>query len=105
MPCSSSRKSMYQPGGAASRLSVTVALNVMKGGLLGATLRRATEGASGRRPTHMMLHAGLDLSRKRLDYCLLDEQGQRVEVGAASPDADGLVGLARRVGESYGYVA
>jgi transposase len=53
----------------------------------------------------MMLHAGLDLSRRRLDYCLLDEQGQRVEIGAASPDADGLVGLARRVGESYGSVA
>jgi hypothetical protein len=36
-----------------------------------------------------MLHAGLDLSRKRLDYCLLDERGDRVEVGAAPPDGDG----------------
>ena len=36
-----------------------------------------------------MLHAGLDLSRKRLDFCLLDEQGARVEVGAAPPDVDG----------------
>jgi hypothetical protein len=44
-----------------------------------------------------MLHAGLDLSRKRLDYCLLDEQGDRVEVGAAAPDGDGLRGFARRV--------
>ena len=26
-----------------------------------------------------MLHAGLDLSRKRLDYCLLDGQGERLE--------------------------
>jgi len=52
----------------------------------------------------MMLHAGLDLSRRRLDYCLLNEQGERVEVGAAPPDADGLGGLARRVSESYGRV-
>jgi transposase len=53
----------------------------------------------------MMLHAGLDLSRRRLDYCLLDEQGERLEVGAAPPDADGLAGLARSVGESYGSLA
>jgi predicted NBD/HSP70 family sugar kinase len=44
-----------------------------------------------------MLYAGLDLSRKRLDFHLLDEQGERVEVGAAPPDADGLATLARRV--------
>lgn len=50
----------------------------------------------------MMLHAGLDLSRRRLDYCLLDERGDRIEVGAAPPDADGLAGLARQVGEAYG---
>jgi hypothetical protein len=51
-----------------------------------------------------MLHAGLDLSRKRLDYCLLDEQGGRVEVGAAPPDADGLAGFARRVELRHGPV-
>ena len=45
----------------------------------------------------MVLHAGLDLSRTRLDYCLLDELGERVEVGAAPPDADGLDGFARRL--------
>jgi transposase len=50
----------------------------------------------------MMLHAGLDLSRRRLDFCLLDERGERVEVGAAPPDADGLAGLARRVREAHG---
>ena len=44
-----------------------------------------------------MLYAGLDLSRKRLDFCLLDQLGERVEVGAAPPDADGLRGLAGRV--------
>src|SRR6058998_2611771 len=46
---------------------------------------------------HTMLYAGLDLSRKRLDFCLLDQLGERVEVGAAPPDADGLRGLAGRV--------
>jgi transposase len=44
-----------------------------------------------------MLHAGLDLSRKRLDFHLLDERGETVEVGAAPPDADGLRGLATRL--------
>jgi len=45
-----------------------------------------------------MLHAGLDLSRKRLDFHLLDREGVTVEVGAAPPDADGLRGLAARLG-------
>jgi transposase len=45
-----------------------------------------------------MLHAGLDLSRRRLDFHLLDQGGGTVEVGAAPPDADGLRGLAQRVG-------
>ena len=36
-----------------------------------------------------MLYAGLDLSRKRLDFHLLDAEGATVEVGAAPPDADG----------------
>ncbi len=44
-----------------------------------------------------MLHAGLDLSRKRLDFCLLDEAGDVVERGAAPPDADGLRSLAQRL--------
>jgi transposase len=44
-----------------------------------------------------MLYAGLDLSRKRLDFHLLDEGGETVEAGAAPPDADGLRGLAGRV--------
>ena len=42
-----------------------------------------------------MLYAGLDLSRKRLDFHLLDAEGATVEVGAAPPDADGLRGLTR----------
>jgi transposase len=44
-----------------------------------------------------MLHAGLDLSRRRLDVCLLDEQGGTVQHITAPPDADGLRGLARQV--------
>jgi transposase len=45
-----------------------------------------------------MLHAGLDLSRKRLDYHLLDDDGATVDVGAAPPDGDGLRSLALHVG-------
>ena len=44
-----------------------------------------------------MLYAGLDLSRKRLDFHLLDGEGATVEFGAAPPDADRLLGLTRRL--------
>jgi transposase len=44
-----------------------------------------------------MLHAGLDLSRRRLDVCLVDDAGELVARLAAAPDADGLRHLARRV--------
>jgi transposase len=44
-----------------------------------------------------MLHAGLDLSRHRLDVHLMDEAGALVEATAVAPDADGLGGLARQV--------
>jgi transposase len=46
-----------------------------------------------------MLYAGLDLSRKRLDYCVLDEAGALVERAAVPPDRDGLGRLAGRVDE------
>jgi transposase len=49
-----------------------------------------------------MLHAGLDLSRKRLDYCLLGGDGERVERGAVAPDADALAGLVRLVELRHG---
>jgi transposase len=49
-----------------------------------------------------MLHAGLDLSRRRLDYCLLGGDGERVEVGAVAPDADALGGLVRLVELRHG---
>jgi transposase len=51
-----------------------------------------------------MLHAGLDLSRRRLDFCLLNEDGGRVEVGAVAPDADGLEGFACGVERRHGSV-
>ena len=44
-----------------------------------------------------MLHAGLDLSRRRLDVCLLSDRGELVEQTAAPPDADGLRGLVGRM--------
>src|SRR4051794_25700079 len=44
-----------------------------------------------------MLYAGLDLSRKRLDFRLLDADGATVEVGASPPDADALRGLTERL--------
>ena len=52
-----------------------------------------------------MLHAGLDLSRKRLDYCLLGGDGERVERGAVAPDADALAGLVGLVELRHGPVA
>jgi hypothetical protein len=45
-----------------------------------------------------MLHAGLDLSRRKLDVCLLSAGGEIVEEIASPADADGLRGLMRRVG-------
>ena len=48
-----------------------------------------------------MLHAGLDLSRKRIDICLLSESGEHIDQLAAPPDADGLRTLARRIDELY----
>lgn len=44
-----------------------------------------------------MLHAGLDLSRKRLDVCLLDERGEVLGRDAVFPDRESLVRLARDV--------
>src|SRR5712692_6281060 len=75
----------------------------MKEGLPGGTLHVSSEKRTEDALVNM-LHAGLDLSRKRLDYCLLDERGGRVEVGATPPDGDGLVALARRVAERHGQV-
>src|SRR5215218_1065021 len=56
---------------------------------------RASSRDEGR--PHAMLYAGLDLSRRRLDFRVLDDEGATVDAGAAPPDADGLLGLTRRL--------
>jgi len=43
-----------------------------------------------------MLHAGLDLSRRKVDVCLLSGEGEIVDEWASPTDADGLRGLAAR---------
>ena len=48
-----------------------------------------------------MLHAGLDLSRKKLDICLLSDRGEHLDQLAVAPDADSLRRLARRVEEVH----
>jgi hypothetical protein len=71
--------------------------NAMKEGLLGDTLHSVHRGASSRRPV-IMLHAGLDLSRNRLDVCLLSDHGEVVEVFA--PWLAGCCATASRCAES-----
>jgi transposase len=44
-----------------------------------------------------MLYAGLDLSRRRLDVCVLDEEGGRLLEIGVGPDADALRTLTARV--------
>jgi transposase len=49
-----------------------------------------------------VLHAGLDLSRRRLDVCVLSDEGELVEELPAPPDLEGLrylVGTVARHGE------
>jgi len=48
-----------------------------------------------------MLHAGLDLSRKKLDVCLLFGRGEHLDQLAVAPDVDSLRTLARRVEEVH----
>jgi transposase len=48
-----------------------------------------------------MLHAGLDLSRKKLDLCLLSGEGEHLDQLAVPPDVDSLRRLARRIDEVH----
>jgi transposase len=48
-----------------------------------------------------MLHAGLDLSRKKLDVCLLSGEGEHLDQLAVPPDVDSLRRLARRIDEVH----
>jgi transposase len=52
-----------------------------------------------------MLHAGLDLSRKRLDVCVLDDRGERLATTLCPPDADGLRHLVAEVHDLGGPVS
>ena len=44
---------------------------------------------------------GLDLSRKKLDVCLLSDQGEQLDQLAVPPDVDSLRALARRIDELH----
>ena len=44
-----------------------------------------------------MLHVGLDLSRRRVDVCLISGEGELIDQFRAPADRDGLYGLTRRV--------
>ena len=48
-----------------------------------------------------MLHAGLDLSRKKLDVCLLSDQGEHLDQLVVAPDVDSLRRFARRIEEVH----
>ena len=48
-----------------------------------------------------MLHAGLDLSRKKLDLCLLSGEGEHLDQLAVSPDVDSLKQFARRIDQVH----
>ena len=49
-----------------------------------------------------MLHAGLDLSRRKLDVCLLDEEGNHLDQLICAPDGEALKTFAGRVDELHG---
>jgi predicted NBD/HSP70 family sugar kinase len=49
-----------------------------------------------------MMHVGLDLSRHRLDACILNEAGDQRTVTASPPDADGLARFVRQVAKLGG---
>ena len=48
-----------------------------------------------------MLHAGLDLSRRKIDVCLLSEEGEHVGQLVMAPDGDALRSFAGRIEETY----
>lgn len=49
-----------------------------------------------------MLHVGMDLSRKKLDVCVMDEVGHILEESPWPPDRDGLAHLVRGVTSRHG---
>ena len=49
-----------------------------------------------------MLHAGLDLSRRKIDVCLLSNEGEHLDQLIVPPDAGSLRTLAHRIEEVHG---
>jgi transposase len=66
----------------------------MKEGLLGGTLVVSPRSESKEARLHVA--RSMDLSRRKVDVCLLSEAGEVVDEWASPPDADGLRGLAAR---------
>ena len=48
-----------------------------------------------------MLYLGMDLSRTRLDVCVMDDDGAVLEESPCPPDADGLVHLVRHIARRH----
>jgi transposase len=48
-----------------------------------------------------MLHAGLDLSRRKVDVCLLSDEGEHLDQLVVPPDAGSLRTLANRIAEVH----
>jgi hypothetical protein len=48
-----------------------------------------------------MLHVGLDLSRRKVDVCLLNDEGVQLDQLAVAPDVDSLRALAKRIDEVH----
>lgn len=49
-----------------------------------------------------MLHAGLDLSRRKIDICLLSDRGEHLDQLVVPPDVGSLKTLAHRIEEVHG---
>src|SRR5215208_7847147 len=72
----------------------------MKEASSGGTLRLSPRSELKGGPSSM-LHAGLDLSRRKVDVCLLSERGEHLDQLVTPPDTDALRGLATRVEETH----
>ena len=57
----------------------------------------ADPARASRGEEEFVLHVGLDLSRKRVDVCLISDQGELIGHLPVPADRDGLYGLTRRV--------
>jgi len=60
-----------------------------------------TEDRAWKEASYIMLHVGLDLSRKRVDVCLISDQGELVDELAAPFDEDGLRRLSECVAAKH----